>query len=115
MADDKKDHGLEKGLTSYGDRDFSLFLRKAFIKGAGYTDDALSRPVVGIVDTGSAFNPCHGNSAQLVEAVKRGGMLSGGLPIDFPPISIHQSFRHPPRIYLRNPMSIEPEGIFRRR
>ena len=44
MSDDKKDRGLEKGLTSYGDRDFSLFLRKAFIKGAGYTDDALSRP-----------------------------------------------------------------------
>src|SRR5258708_18902134 len=43
--DDKKDKGLEKGLTSYGDRDFSLFLRRAFIKGAGYTDDALSRPV----------------------------------------------------------------------
>ena len=35
--------GLAKGLTSYGDTGFSLFLRKAFIKGAGYTDDALSR------------------------------------------------------------------------
>ena len=43
MSDEKKDRGLEKGLTSYGDRGFSLFLRKAFIKGAGYTDDALSR------------------------------------------------------------------------
>jgi dihydroxy-acid dehydratase len=54
---DEKDKGLEKGLTSYGDRDFSLFLRKAFIKGAGYTDDALTRPVIGIVNTGSSFNP----------------------------------------------------------
>src|SRR4051812_48268044 len=54
---DKKDRGLEKGLTNYGDRGFSLFLRKAFIKGAGYTDDALSRPVVGIVNTGSSYNP----------------------------------------------------------
>ena len=48
------DTGLHRGLTSYGDRGFSLFLRKAFIKGAGYTDAALDRPVIGITSTGSA-------------------------------------------------------------
>ncbi len=105
--------GLEKGLTSYGDRDFSLFLRKAFIKGAGYTDDALTRPVIGIVDTGSSFNPCHGNAAQLVDAVKRGVMLAGGLPIDFPTISIHESFAHPTSMYLRNLMSMDTEEMIR--
>src|SRR5258706_3563443 len=112
MTDDK-DKGLEKGLTSYGDRDFSLFLRKAFIKGAGYTDDALTRPVIGIVNTGSAFNPCHGNAPQLVEAVKRGVMLAGGLPVDFPTISIHESFAHPTSMYLRNLMSIDTEEMIR--
>ncbi|HUP96531.1 MAG TPA: IlvD/Edd family dehydratase [Usitatibacter sp.] len=111
--DEKKAKGLEKGLTSYGDRDFSLFLRKAFIKGAGYTDDALSRPVVGIVNTGSAYNPCHGNTPQLLEAVKRGVMLSGGLPVDFPTISIHESFAHPTSMYLRNLMSIDTEEMIR--
>ncbi len=73
---------MRKGLTSYGDPDFSLFLRKAFIKGAGYSDAALDRPVIGIADTGSAYNPCHGNAPQLVEAVKRGVMLAGGLADD---------------------------------
>ncbi len=58
--------GLSKGLTSYGDTGFSLFLRKAFIKGAGYTDEALGRTVVGIADTGSGYNPCHGNVPQLI-------------------------------------------------
>ena len=58
--------GLRKGLTSYGDKGFSLFLRKAFIKGAGYTDKALDRPVVGIANTGSAYNPCHGNAPPLL-------------------------------------------------
>ena len=53
--------GLRKGLTSYGDQGFSLFLRKAFIKGAGYTNSALDRPVIGIMNTGSAYNPYHGN------------------------------------------------------
>jgi hypothetical protein len=73
-------------------RGFSLFLRKAFIKGAGYTDDALDRPVIGIADTGSDYNPCHGNLPALMEAVKRGVMLAGGLPMAFPTISIHESF-----------------------
>ena len=36
--------GMERGPTNYGDRGFSLFLRKAFITGAGYTDAALDRP-----------------------------------------------------------------------
>jgi dihydroxy-acid dehydratase len=108
-----KDRGLEKGLTSYGDRGFSLFLRKAFIKGAGYTDDALSRPVVGIVNTGSAYNPCHGNTQPLIEAIRRGVMLSGGLPIDFPTISIHESFSHPTSMYLRNLMSMDTEEMLR--
>ncbi len=113
MTDDTQDKGLEKGLTSYGDRDFSLFLRKAFIKGAGYTDDALSRPVVGIVNTDSGYNPCHGNAPQLLEAVKRGVMLAGGLPVDFPTISIHESFAHPTSMYLRNLMSIDTEEMIR--
>jgi hypothetical protein len=75
--DTPADRGLRQGLTSYGDREFSLFLRKAFIKGAGYTDSALDRPVVGITGTGSACNPCHGNMPQLLEAVQRGVMLTG--------------------------------------
>ena len=113
MASDEKGKGLEKGLTNYGDRDFSLFLRKAFIKGAGYTDDALARPVIGIADTGSAYNPCHGNSAQLLEAIKRGVMLAGGLPVEFPTISIHESFAHPTSMYLRNLMSMDTEEMIR--
>jgi len=113
MSDDTKDRGLEKGLTSYGDRGFSLFLRKAFIKGAGYTDDALSRPVVGIINTGSAYNPCHGNTQPLIEAIRRGVMLGGGLPIDFPTISIHESFAHPTSMYLRNLMSMDTEEMLR--
>jgi dihydroxy-acid dehydratase len=111
--DPSRPEGFEKGLTSYGDRDFSLFLRKAFIKGAGYSDQALDRPVVGIADTGSAFNPCHGNAPQLIEAVKRGVMLAGGLPMDFPTISIHESFAHPTSMYLRNLMSIDTEEMIR--
>ncbi len=105
--------GMHQGLTSYGDTGFSLFLRKAFIKGAGYTDAALDRPVIGITSTGSAYNPCHGNAPQLLEAVKRGVMLAGGLPMDFPTISLHESFASPTSMYLRNLMSIDTEELIR--
>ncbi|MEO8249322.1 MAG: IlvD/Edd family dehydratase [Burkholderiales bacterium] len=105
--------GMEKGLTSYGDTGFSLFLRKAFIKGAGFTDAALDRPVIGITNTGSAYNPCHGNAPQLIEAVKRGVMLAGGLPMDFPTISIHESFAAPTSMFLRNLMSMDTEELLR--
>ena len=104
---------MKKGLTSYGDAGFSLFLRKAFIKGAGYTDKALDRPVIGIANTGSAYNPCHGNMTQLIEAVKRGVMLAGGLPMDFPTISVHESFAAPTSMYLRNLMSMDTEEMIR--
>jgi len=105
--------GMSRGLTSYGDAGFSLFLRKAFIKGAGYGDDALARPIVGITATGSGFNPCHGNAPQLIEAVKRGVLLAGGLPVEFPTISIHESFAQPTSMFLRNLMSIDTEEMIR--
>ena len=110
--------GMNKGLTSYGDVGFSYFLRKAFIKGAGYTDHALGsqvvpRPVIGIANTGSSYNPCHGNMRELIEAVKRGVMLAGGLPMDFPTISVHESFASPTSMYLRNLMSMDTEEMIR--
>src|SRR3954464_5802033 len=114
MSDSKQDNGgLKKGLTNYGDIEFSLFLRTAFIKGAGYTDDALARPIVGIVNTGSGFNPCHGNAAELIAAVRRGVMPAGGLPIEFPTISIHESFAHPTSMFLRNLMAMDTEEMIR--
>ncbi|MEU0242460.1 IlvD/Edd family dehydratase [Nocardiopsis sp. NPDC006198] len=105
--------GLRGNLTDYGDSGFALFLRKAFIKGSGYTDDALDRTVVGIVDTGSGFNPCHGNMPQLIEAVKRGVMLAGGLPVEFPTISVHEAFSQPTSMFLRNLMSMDTEEMIR--
>ncbi|WP_249188155.1 IlvD/Edd family dehydratase [Nocardiopsis sp. MG754419] len=113
MSEASGPRGLQGNLTNYGDAGFALFLRKAFIKGAGYTDDALDRTVVGIVDTGSGFNPCHGNMPQLIEAVKRGVMLAGGLPVEFPTISLHEAFSQPTSMYLRNLMSMDTEEMIK--
>lgn len=99
--------GLRQGLASYGDAHFSLFLRKVFIKAAGYGEDALSRPIIGIINTFSGFNPCHANVPQLIEAAKRGVQLNGGLAIEFPTISVAESFSSPTSMYLRNLMAMD--------
>lgn len=118
MADPKQAQtpqrsGLSSNTVDYGDRDFALFLRRAFIKGAGYTDEDLGRPIVGIVNTGSDFNPCHGNVPALIEAAKRGISQAGALPMVFPTISLHESFAAPTSLYLRNLMSMDTEEMIR--
>ncbi|CZR58835.1 probable dihydroxy-acid dehydratase [Phialocephala subalpina] len=105
--------GLRSGLTSYGDAHFSLFLRKVFIKALGYSEDSLSRPIIGIINTYSALNPCHANVPQLIEAVKRGVQLSGGLAVEFPTISLHESFSSPTSMFLRNLMSMDTEEMIK--
>ncbi|MET1029063.1 MAG: IlvD/Edd family dehydratase [Dongiaceae bacterium] len=105
--------GMRRNLTHYGDAEFSVFLRKAFIKAMGYTDDALERPIIGIVDTRSGYNACHQNVPDLIEAVSRGVLLKGGIPVSFPVISIHESFAHPTSMYLRNLMALDTEEMIR--
>src|SRR5689334_24913247 len=76
--------GLARNTANYGDRDFALYLRRSFAKSMGYSQAMLDRPVVGIVDTGSGFNNCHRTVPELIEAVKRGVLAAGGLPLPFP-------------------------------
>ncbi|PKS08168.1 hypothetical protein jhhlp_005444 [Lomentospora prolificans] len=103
--------GLRSNLPGYGDVHFSLFLRKVFINALGYSDEALSKPIIGIINTFSSFNPCHAQVPQLIEAVKRGVLLAGGLPMEFPTISIHEAFSNPTSMYLRNLMSMDTEEM----
>ena len=113
MTDSPKTPGMKDGLAQYGDNEFSLFMRKAFIKAMGYTDDALERPIIGITNTFSGYNACHRNVPDIVEAIKRGVMLAGGLPVEFPIISVHESFSHPTSMFLRNLMSMDTEEMIR--
>lgn len=110
---DKKPTGMEQGLVNYGDAGFSLFLRKAFIKAMGYSDDALRKPIVGVVNTYSGYNPCHRTVPDLIEAIRRGVMLAGGIAVDFPVVSIHESFSAPTSMFLRNLMAMDTEELVR--
>ena len=105
--------GLARGLTNYGDMDFSLYLRRANAASMGYGGEILGKPVVGIADTGSGFNNCHRHVPELVEAVKRGVLAAGGLPIVFPTISLGETFLSPTSMMYRNLMSMDTEEMIR--
>jgi dihydroxy-acid dehydratase len=105
--------GLARGLTNYGDADFSLYLRRTFAKQSGLSSEMLRRPVVGISQSASGFNPCHRTTPELVEAIKRGVLAAGGLPLDFPSISLGESFQSPTSMKFRNLMSMDIEEMVR--
>jgi len=109
----KKPTGIAKGLTNYGDRDFSLYLRRSFAQSMGYSRAMLEKPVVGIAYTPSGFNNCHRHFPELLEAVKRGVLTAGALPIEFPTISLGEVFLNPTSLKFRNLMSMDTEEMVR--
>src|SRR2546423_6668806 len=105
--------GLEHGLTNYGDRDFSLYLRRSFAQSMGYSRAMLGKPVVGIANTASGFNNCHRHFPELLEAIKRGVLAAGALPIEFPTVSLGEVFLSPTSLKFRNLMAMDTEEMIR--
>ena len=105
--------GLDHGLTDYGDRDFSRYLRRSFAQSMGYSRALLDKPVVGIAYTASDFNNCHRHFPELLAAVKRGVLAAGALPLEFPTISLGEVFLTPTSLKYRNLMAIDTEEMIR--
>jgi dihydroxy-acid dehydratase len=105
--------GLARGLTNYGDRDFALYLRRSFARSMGYSSKALARPVIGIANSASGFNNCHRHFPELLEALRRGVHAAGGLPVDFPTVSLGEVFLEPTSMLYRNLMSMDVEEMVR--
>jgi dihydroxy-acid dehydratase len=111
MTNDPK--GIARGLTNYGDPDFALYLRRSFAKSMGYSAKMLAKPVVGIAHSASGFNNCHRHFPELLDAVKRGVLAAGGLPMEFPTISLGEVFLAPTSMLYRNLMSMDVEEMIR--
>jgi len=105
--------GFANGLTNYGDRDFSLYLRRSFAQSMGYSREMLAKPVVGIAHTASGFNNCHRHFPELLAAVKCGVLAAGALPVEFPTISLGEVFLEPTSLKYRNLMSMDTEEMIR--
>jgi dihydroxy-acid dehydratase len=104
-------HGLARNTANYGDKDFALYLRRSFAKSMGYSQAMLDRPVVGIVDTGSDYNNCHRTVPELIEAVKRGILGAGGLPLAFPTVSLCEPSLFPTSMHYRNLAALDTEAM----
>ncbi|MGB2409389.1 MAG: dihydroxy-acid dehydratase [Paracoccaceae bacterium] len=109
----EKSRGFSRGLTNYGDFDFSLYLRRSFASSMGFSQEVLKKPIVGIANSFSGFNNCHRHFPELLEAVKRGVLLGGGLPIEFPTISLGEVFLSPTSLKFRNLMAMDTEEMIR--
>jgi len=105
--------GVRRNLTSYGDAGFSRYLRGAFLAGAGFDAEDLTRPVIGIANLTSDYNPCHRLMPGLVDNVRRGVTEAGGLPFVFPTISLGESFLSPTSMLFRNLLAIDTEELIR--
>jgi dihydroxy-acid dehydratase len=105
--------GIARGLTNYGDPAFARYLRRSFAKSMGYSDAMLDRPVVGIAYTYSGFNNCHRHFPELLQAVKRGVLAGGALPLEFPTISLGEVFLSPTSLKFRNLMALDTEEMVR--
>ena len=104
-------HGLDNGLTNYGDKDFARFLRRSFARSMGISRELLNKPVVGIAMTPSGFNNCHRYMPDLIEAVSRGVLAAGALPLPFPTVSLGEVFLNPTSMMYRNLMAMDTEEM----
>jgi len=109
MTEDPK--GLARNVANYGDREFALYLRRSFASSMGYSRTMLEKPVVGIADTASDYNNCHRTVPELVEAVKRGVLAAGGLPLAFPTVSLCEPSLTPTSMHYRNLMALDTEAM----
>jgi len=105
--------GIFRNLTSYGDRGFSRYLRRAFLASQGYDGEDLERPIVGIADTSSDYVSCHRQMPEIVAAIKRGVLEAGGLPLAFPTGSWHEILTAPTTMLFRNLLAMETEEAIR--
>ncbi len=91
----------------------SGFTARAFTKAMGFTQDDLAKPVIGIAQTWSEFNNCNAHFRQVAEAVKRGVWQEGGLPLEFPTISLGEVHVQPTSMLFRNLMAMDTEEMIR--
>lgn len=99
--------------TTYGDSGFSEFLRMAFQRHLGYDEKDFHKPVIGISNTYSEVNRCHAHIKPIIEAIKQGILMAGGIPLEFPTISIGEMFTTPTTMLYRNLVAMDTEEMIK--
>lgn len=102
-----------KSEKYFSDNTMWGFVHRSFTKSMGYTDEDIRKPVIGICNTFSELNKCHSHFNELVEYVKRGVWQAGGVPMEFPTISIGEPYVKPTTMLLRNLMAMDTEEMMK--
>ncbi|MHA6253146.1 dihydroxy-acid dehydratase [Oceanobacillus sp. CAU 1775] len=101
----------KKSNTSYGDAEFSEFLKMAFRRHLGHDEEDYKKPVIGIANTFSEVNRCHSHVQPMVEAIKQGVIMAGGTALEFPIMSVGEMFTSPTTMLYRNLVAMDTEEM----
>ena len=103
-----------RSSASYGKRDRDGFIHRSWMKAQGLPEDVFDgRPVIGVCNTWSELTPCNAHLRELAEFVKRGVWEAGGLPVEFPVISLGETQMRPTAMLFRNLLSMDVEESIR--
>jgi dihydroxy-acid dehydratase len=98
----------------FAGEDLAGFIHRASIHAEGISRNALAgRPVIGICNSWSELVNCNLHFRALAESVKRGVLLAGGLPLEFPTIALGENLMKPSSMLFRNLMSMDVEESIR--
>src|SRR5882757_1947782 len=103
-----------RSSRSYGPKDKDGFIHRSWMKSQGLPQDAFDgRPIIGICNTWSELTPCNAGLRDLAEHVKRGVWEAGGLPLEFPAMSLGETQMRPTAMLFRNLLAMEVEESIR--
>jgi dihydroxy-acid dehydratase len=111
----KKDHHKLRSEEWFSPSDEKTgFIHRSWMRNQGYPDDYFrGRPVIGICNTWSEYNPCNGHLRDIAEFVKRGVLEKGGFPLEFPVTSTGEVMMRPTAMLFRNLVSMDTEESIR--
>ncbi len=97
----------------FGPLDKDGFIHRSWV-GRGLPEGSFDgRPIIGICNTWSELTPCNGHFRELAEHVKRGVWEAGGIPFEFPVMSLGETSLRPTAMLFRNLASMDVEESIR--
>lgn len=103
-----------RSLKNYGPKDRDGFIHRSWMKSEGLPENVFDgRPVIGICNTWSEITPCNAHLREIAEFVKRGVWEAGGLPLEFPAMSLGETQMRPTAMLFRNLLAMEVEESIR--
>jgi dihydroxy-acid dehydratase len=98
----------------FGPDNFRGFGHRSVMMQLGYSEeDFRGKPIIGILNTWSELNSCHGHFPERVEEVRRGVLQAGGFAVAMPALSVDEAFTKPTSMLYRNLLAMETEEIIR--